>query len=59
MILSHLVITLPIMVWIMIGDFEDMPQELEEAALIDGAPVASPPRNLLPLAGRAWRRQRS
>ena len=36
MILTHLVITLPIVVWIMIGAFEDVPLELEEAARIDG-----------------------
>jgi multiple sugar transport system permease protein len=36
MILSHLVITLPIVVWVMIGAFEDVPLELEEAARIDG-----------------------
>lgn len=36
MILSHLVITLPMVVWIMIGAFEDVPRELEEAARIDG-----------------------
>jgi multiple sugar transport system permease protein len=36
MILPHLVITLPIVVWIMIGAFEDVPLELEEAARIDG-----------------------
>ena len=36
MILSHLIITLPIIVWIMIGAFEDIPLELEEAARIDG-----------------------
>ena len=35
-ILSHLVITLPIVVWVMIGAFEDVPLELEEAARIDG-----------------------
>jgi multiple sugar transport system permease protein len=35
-ILSHLVITLPIVVWVMIGAFEDIPLELEEAARIDG-----------------------
>lgn len=33
---SHLVITLPLSVWIMIGFIEDIPKELEEAALIDG-----------------------
>ena len=36
LILTHLVITLPIVVWIMIGAFEDVPLELEEAARIDG-----------------------
>ena len=35
--LTHLVITLPIVVWIMIGFFETLPLELEEAARIDGA----------------------
>jgi len=35
--LTHLVITLPIVVWIMIGFFETLPHELEEAARIDGA----------------------
>ena len=28
---------MPIVVWVMIGFFEGLPQELEEAALIDGA----------------------
>jgi len=36
-ILAHLVITLPIAVWILMGFMEDIPRELEEAALIDGA----------------------
>ncbi len=36
MVASHLIITLPIVVWIMIGAFEDVPLELEEAARIDG-----------------------
>jgi multiple sugar transport system permease protein len=35
--LSHLVITVPLTTWIMIGFIEDIPRELEEAALIDGA----------------------
>ena len=35
--LTHMVITLPIVVWIMIGFFETQPHELEEAARIDGA----------------------
>jgi multiple sugar transport system permease protein len=36
-IIIHLVITVPIVIWIMIGYFEATPMELEEAALIDGA----------------------
>jgi multiple sugar transport system permease protein len=35
--LTHMVITLPIVVWIMVGFFETQPHELEEAARIDGA----------------------
>jgi multiple sugar transport system permease protein len=36
-IITHLVITVPIVIWIMIGYFETTPMELEEAARIDGA----------------------
>ena len=36
-IIAHLVITVPIVIWIMIGYFESTPMELEEAAVIDGA----------------------
>jgi multiple sugar transport system permease protein len=36
-IIIHLVITVPIIIWIMIGYFETTPLELEEAATIDGA----------------------
>jgi multiple sugar transport system permease protein len=36
-IIIHLVITVPIIIWIMIGYFETTPPELEEAATIDGA----------------------
>ncbi|CUX14769.1 carbohydrate ABC transporter permease [Agrobacterium tumefaciens] len=36
-IIIHLVVTVPIVVWIMIGYFETTPKELEEAASIDGA----------------------
>lgn len=35
-IVSHLIITLPLVVWILISYFEDIPIELEEAAYIDG-----------------------
>lgn len=36
LILSHLLITLPMTIWLMIGFFEDIPKELDDAALIDG-----------------------
>src|ERR687889_1240729 len=36
-IIPHLVITVTIVIWIMIGYFETTPLELEEAAVIDGA----------------------
>ena len=36
-IIIHLVVTIPIVIWIMIGYFETTPLELEEAAMIDGA----------------------
>jgi multiple sugar transport system permease protein len=36
-IVIHLVVTVPIVIWIMIGYFETTPVELEEAAFIDGA----------------------
>jgi multiple sugar transport system permease protein len=36
-IIIHLVVTVPIVIWIMIGYFETTPIELEEAATIDGA----------------------
>jgi len=38
-IITHLVITIPIVVWIMIGFFEGLPPDLEEAALVDGATI--------------------
>jgi multiple sugar transport system permease protein len=38
-VITHLVITVPIVVWIMMGFFEGLPGELEEAALVDGATI--------------------
>ena len=38
-VVTHLVITVPIVVWVMIGFFEGLPGELEEAALVDGATI--------------------
>ncbi len=36
LIMAHLIITLPMTIWLMIGFFEDIPRELDDAALIDG-----------------------
>jgi len=36
LILTHLVVGLPLIIWVLIGFFEDIPRELEDAALIDG-----------------------
>ncbi|HZS33293.1 MAG TPA: carbohydrate ABC transporter permease [Methylomirabilota bacterium] len=36
LILTHLIVGLPIIIWVMIGFFEDVPRDLEDAALIDG-----------------------
>jgi multiple sugar transport system permease protein len=50
-IITHLVITLPIVVWVMMGYFEGLPRELEEAATIDGAGLWQAFRHVsLPLA---------
>ncbi|MGH7153377.1 MAG: carbohydrate ABC transporter permease [Acetobacteraceae bacterium] len=37
--ITHLVLTVPIVVWIMISFFEGLPAEIEEAALVDGASI--------------------
>jgi multiple sugar transport system permease protein len=39
LIITHLVITVPIVVWVMIGYFEGLPVALEESALVDGATI--------------------
>jgi multiple sugar transport system permease protein len=39
LVITHLVITVPIVVWVMIGFFEGLPPDLEEAALVDGATI--------------------
>lgn len=36
LILTHMIITMPMTIWLMIAFFEDLPAELEDAALIDG-----------------------
>ena len=37
LITTHTVITMPVILWLMLSFFEDLPLEIEEAALIDGA----------------------
>lgn len=50
-VITHLVITVPIVVWVMISFFEGLPGELEEAALVDGATIWQAFRHVaLPLA---------
>ena len=50
-ILSHLTVTMPLVIWILIGFFEDLPGELFDAASIDGCSVyGSFTRIALPLA---------
>ncbi|OGP74481.1 MAG: sugar ABC transporter permease [Deltaproteobacteria bacterium RBG_16_49_23] len=36
LIITHLIITLPMVIWLMVSFFEGMPSELEDAAMIDG-----------------------
>jgi multiple sugar transport system permease protein len=51
LVITHLVITVPIVVWIMIGFFETLHPDLEEAALIDGATLWQAFRHIaLPLS---------
>ncbi|UQN09525.1 carbohydrate ABC transporter permease [Deinococcus sp. QL22] len=50
LIISHLIITLPLIIWITIAFFEDIPTDLEEAALVDGSSRAGAfVRIILPL----------
>ncbi len=37
LVLAHLIITLPLTTWILVGTFDTIPRELEEAASVDGA----------------------
>jgi multiple sugar transport system permease protein len=41
LILAHMVQVFPLMVWVMIGFFEEVPQELEDAARVDGCSIFS------------------
>jgi len=52
LILSYLLFTLPFTIWVLTGYFRSLPQELEEAAYVDGAtPLQTLLRIMLPLTG--------
>lgn len=52
LILTHMLVGLPFIVWVMIPFFEAIPRELDEAARIDGASVLTALiRIILPLSG--------
>jgi len=49
--LTHLIVGMPLIVWIMISFFENVPRDLEEAAFVDGATrVGAFMRVILPLS---------
>ena len=51
LIITYLVISLPLVIWLMKGFFDEIPPALEEAAMIDGCtPVSAFLRVALPLA---------
>jgi len=51
LILPYIAFSLPLTVWIMIGFFDEIPRELDDAALVDGASrLGALVRVLLPLA---------
>lgn len=39
LILTHLTVGLPIIIWMLIGAFEDLPHELEDSTLVDGGSI--------------------
>jgi multiple sugar transport system permease protein len=50
-VFTHIIIVLPMIIWIMAGFFEDIPRELEDAAMIDGCSrVGTFVRIVLPLS---------
>lgn len=51
LILAHLVPTLPFIAWILVGTFEMIPREVEEAAFVDGnGKIGTLARVVMPLA---------
>lgn len=52
LILAHLLVSLPLIIWIVTPYFESIPKELEEAAFIDGSSVLNSfLKIMLPLSG--------
>ncbi len=52
MILAHMLVALPFIIWVMVPFFESIPQELEEAARVDGASILqSFVQIILPISG--------
>ncbi|WLD94115.1 carbohydrate ABC transporter permease [Alkalihalobacillus sp. AL-G] len=52
LILSHMLVTMPFIVWVMIPFFEGLPSALEESARIDGCTIPSAfIRIILPISG--------
>ncbi|HEX7592742.1 MAG TPA: carbohydrate ABC transporter permease, partial [Anaerolineae bacterium] len=52
LILAHMIVGLPFIVWVMVPFFESIPQELEEAARVDGASILQAfIRIILPISG--------
>jgi trehalose transport system permease protein len=51
LVLAHLIITLPLATWILVGTFDTIPLEIEEAASVDGASrIGTILRVIIPLA---------
>lgn len=52
LIASHMLVSLPLIVWIMVNYFDSLPRELEEAACVDGCTLPQAfLRVVLPLSG--------
>lgn len=52
LIASHMLVALPLIVWIMINYFDGLPRELEESARVDGCSIQTAfLRILLPISG--------
>ena len=52
LILTHMLVGLPFIIWVMVPFFEDIPVELEEAARVDGASILNSfLRVVLPISG--------